>query len=39
MSDQNNQKVPTWQEFHNELIVKALKDENFNYKPLKPFII
>lgn len=29
MSDQNTPKLPTWQEFHNELIVKALKDENF----------
>jgi hypothetical protein len=29
MNDQNTPKLPTWQEFHNELIVKALKDENF----------
>ncbi|AET69224.1 TOMM propeptide domain protein [Desulfosporosinus orientis DSM 765] len=31
MTDQkeNNQKLPTWQEFQNELIVRALKDESF----------
>jgi hypothetical protein len=29
MNDQNTPKLSTWQEFHNELIVKALKDENF----------
>ena len=29
MSDQKNQKLPSWQEFQNELVVKALKDESF----------
>lgn len=29
MNDQSTPKLPTWQEFHNEMIVKALKDEIF----------
>lgn len=34
MTDQNTPKLPTWLEFHNELIVKALKDEDFRQELL-----
>ena len=30
----NNQTLPTWQEFQNELIVRALKDESFRQELL-----
>lgn len=29
MNDQDSPKLPTWQEFHNALMVRALKDESF----------
>jgi hypothetical protein len=28
-TEQNNQKLPTWQEFQNELRVRVLKEESF----------
>ena len=31
---ENNQTLPTWQEFQNELIVRALKDESFRQELL-----
>lgn len=34
MSDQNTPKLPSWQEFQNELIGRALKDESFRQELL-----
>jgi len=34
MSEQNPPNLPSWQEFQNELIVKALKDESFRQELL-----
>ncbi|SHH98089.1 NHLP leader peptide family RiPP precursor [Desulfosporosinus lacus] len=34
MSEQSTPNLPSWQEFHNELIVKALKDESFRQELL-----
>jgi hypothetical protein len=34
MSEQNTSKLPNWQEFQNELIAKALKDNHFRQQLL-----